>query len=80
MRYMCLVRLVNYLLGILIYKYGLKSDIEIRKKELAQGKIFLSKLFGMGKSDYSKPKEILDKSKEYYELISKELKELDEEE
>lgn len=69
---------IMYLIGILKYKYGIKDKQEVRIQDLHDGKSFLGKLFGLGKSDYDKPKEILDKSKEYYDLMSKELKKIDE--
>ncbi len=68
---------IIYLIGILTFKYGIKTDKEIRKKDLLDSRQYLSKLFGFGKSDYDKPKEIVDKAKEYHEAISKELKALD---
>ena len=68
---------VLYLIGILAYKYGIKEDVEIRKKELEEARIYLGKLFGLGKADFEKPKEILEKSKHFHKLISDELKEMD---
>lgn len=69
---------ILYLVGILTYKYGNKTDPAHRKKELDEAKLYLAKLFGMGKTDYDKPKEILDKSRDFYELITKEVKEIEE--
>jgi uncharacterized protein (DUF2225 family) len=65
---------VTYLIGVLTFLYGNKEDPELRKKELEESKLYLGKLFGMGKSTSNKPKEILDKSKNFYDLIGKELK------
>jgi len=69
---------ILYLIGVLNYKYGIKNDTKIRKEELLEARSYLSKLFGYGKSDFEKPKEIVEKSKDFYELISKEIKEIDE--
>lgn len=69
---------VIYLIGILTYKYGRKENKELRKKDLEEARLFLGKLFGLGKADYKKPKEILEKSKDFHKLISDEIKEIDE--
>ena len=45
---------------------------------MEEARLFLGKLFGLGKADFDKPKEILDKSKDFHKLINEELKELDE--
>lgn len=66
---------LTYLNAVLIYYYGDKSDAERRKKDLEKAKLYFGKLFGMGKSNVNKPKEILDKSKDFYDIIAKELKE-----
>jgi uncharacterized protein len=67
-----------YLIGVLTYKYGLKDNKEIRKKDLEEARLYLGKLFGLGKSDIKKPKEILEKSKDFHKLISDEIKQIDE--
>jgi uncharacterized protein len=64
---------ITYLIGALTFLYGRKDDPELRIKELEESKLYLGKLFGMGKSTSNKPKEILDKSKNFYDLINKEL-------
>ncbi|MCK4797380.1 MAG: DUF2225 domain-containing protein [Spirochaetes bacterium] len=68
---------VIYLIGILKYKYGIKTDAQIRKKELEEARSYLGKLFGLGKADFDKPKEILEKSKDFHQMISDEIKEID---
>lgn len=68
---------ITYLIATLTYKYGLKDDPEKRKKDLENSKMLCGKLFGMGRSNVDKPKEILDKSKDFYDQIGKELKEMD---
>ncbi len=69
---------IVFLVGLLTYKYGDKTNTELRKRELDEAKISLGRLFGMGKSNFDKPKVILEKSKDYYDIINKELKELEE--
>ena len=68
---------VIYLIGILMYKYGIKTETAIRKKQLEEARSYLGKPFGLGKSDFDKPKEILDKSKDFHEIISNEIKKID---
>ncbi|HOV12917.1 MAG TPA: DUF2225 domain-containing protein [Spirochaetota bacterium] len=65
---------VTYLIATLTYQYGKKDNSEERKKDLDEAKLYFGKLFGMGKSNVNKPKEILEKSKLFYEQITKELK------
>lgn len=65
---------VTYLIAVLNYKYGLTDDEEKRKADLEEAKMMFGKLFGMGKSNVNKPKEILEKSKDFYDRINKELK------
>ena len=69
---------IIYLIGILTYKNGKKTDAAFRKKDLEDARSYLGKLFGLGKADYDKPKEILEKSKDFHMIISDEIKELDE--
>jgi len=69
---------ILYIVSILTYKFGLKKDIQFRRKDLDEARLYLGKLFGLGKIDYEKPKEILQKSKDFHELISTEIKEIDE--
>ncbi len=69
---------IIFLTGLLAYKYGDKDDMEKRMKDLDEAKISLGRLFGMGKSNFDKPKVILEKSKDYYDIINNELKELEE--
>lgn len=65
---------VTYLIAVLTYKYGLTDDADKRKADLEEAKMMFGKLFGMGKSNVNKPKEILEKSKDFYDMINKELK------
>jgi uncharacterized protein (DUF2225 family) len=64
-----------YITGLLEYKYGPRSDPEKRTGALENGKRIVSRLFGTGKASKSKPSAILEKAKDLYELMSKELKE-----
>ncbi len=68
---------IIYLVGILTYKYKKNDDKLLRKKDLEEARLFLGKLFGLGKADFKKPREILEKSKEFHKLISDEIKEID---
>ncbi len=65
---------LTYIIAVLNYYYGDKNPPEKRKKDLEKCKLYFGKLFGMGKSNVDKPKEILEKSRYFYEIISKELK------
>ncbi len=65
-----------YLNNALKYLYGDKKNANKRISDLEEMKSGFGKLFGMGKANVNKPKEILEKSKSFYELASKELKEL----
>ena len=64
---------VTYMIATLTVKYGEKSDKERRLKELDEAKLYYGKLFGMGKSDSNKPKELLDQARHFYEEINKEV-------
>jgi uncharacterized protein len=68
---------IIYLIGILTYKFGAKDDKDMRRKDLDEARLYLGKLFGLGKADFDKPKEILEKSRQFHEVITKEIKELD---
>lgn len=63
---------VTFLIATLAFKYGDKSNPEQRAKDLEESKLYYGKIFGMGKSDVNKPKEILEKAKTFYDLVSKE--------
>ena len=67
-----------YLIAVLLYKYGDTSDHDKRIKDLETAKMYFGKLFGMGKANVNKPKEILDKSKNFYTEVNKILKEEEE--
>ncbi len=63
---------VFYLGGLLEFRYGDKSDPEMRKKRLEFAKRAVARLFGMGKATKSKPSAILDKARSLYEEMSAE--------
>ncbi len=63
---------VFYLGGLLEFKYGDKSDPEMRKKRLEFAKRAVARLFGMGKASKSKPSALLDNARELYEEMSAE--------
>jgi uncharacterized protein (DUF2225 family) len=65
-----------YVAGLLEYKYGPRKDSEKRIKSLENAKRIVSKLFGTGKASKSKPSAILDKARELYDEMNKEIKQL----
>lgn len=65
-----------YIAGLLEYKYGPRKYAEKRIKSLENAKRIVSKLFGTGKASKSKPSAILDKARELYEEMNKEIKQL----
>jgi uncharacterized protein (DUF2225 family) len=65
-----------YVAGLLEYKYGPRKNSEKRIKSLENAKRIVSKLFGTGKASKSKPSAILDKARELYEQMNKEIKKL----
>ena len=65
-----------YVAGLLEYKYGPRKHPEKRIKSLENAKRIVSKLFGTGKASKSKPSAILDKARELYEEMNKEIKQL----
>jgi len=67
-----------YLSGLLEYKYGPRQDLNRRIHSLERAKRTVSKLFGTGKASRSKPSAILDKAREVYDEMNREIKELQE--
>lgn len=65
-----------YIAGLLEYKYGPRKEKEQRAKSLESGKRIISKLFGTGKASRSKPSAILEKAKDLYDLMNREIKEI----
>jgi hypothetical protein len=67
-----------YITGLLEYRYGPRGDKERRLKSLENAKRIVSKLFGTGKASKNKPSAILDKARELYDEMNKEIRQLQE--
>lgn len=65
---------VVYLCGLLEYKYGQTKDPQMRLKKLSESKTAIARLFGLGKSSKSKPGPLLEKARDLYNTLTKELK------
>ena len=65
---------VIYLSCLLEYKYGQRSDINLRLKKLESCKHSIARIFGLGKSSKEKPGPLLEHSRELYDNITRELK------
>lgn len=65
---------VIYMSAILELKYGPRDNMEYRIKELNIKKNAIARMFGVGKKTKAKPGPLLDKARELYEAIKKELK------
>jgi uncharacterized protein (DUF2225 family) len=68
---------VLYLCAYLRYKFG-PTDPEPRRQSLEEARRTIAKIFGMGKSSKDKPGPLLDRARQVYEAINKELSETDE--
>jgi len=68
---------VIYLCGLLEYKYGQTDDMQLRLKKLSESKTAIARIFGLGKSSKSKPGPLLERARELYELLSKEVRDDD---
>lgn len=68
---------VIYIRGLLEYKYGQKDDIQLRLKSLSESKTAIARIFGLGKSSKDKPGPLLEKARDLYDQLSKELNEND---
>jgi uncharacterized protein (DUF2225 family) len=69
---------VLYLSALLKMKYGPRDDIERRAQSLGEAKRTIAKIFGLGKSSKTKPGPLLERARELYDNINKELNETDE--
>jgi uncharacterized protein (DUF2225 family) len=67
-----------YLSGLLKLKYGPREDLSQRALALADAKRIIAKIFGLGKSSKAKPGPLLERARELYDNINKELNETDE--
>jgi uncharacterized protein (DUF2225 family) len=66
-----------YINSLLEYKYGQTEDAVQRLAVLGEDKRNLAKMFGLGKSSKSKPGPLLEKSRNLYDTLAKELNEFD---
>lgn len=64
---------VIYLCGLLEYKYGQQEDIQLRLKKLSESKTAIARIFGLGKSSKNKPGPLLEKARNLYDQLTKEL-------
>lgn len=64
---------VLYIAGLLEYRYGPRSDANVRRKALENAKRTIARIFGMGKASKNKPAAILDNARAAYDGIAKEL-------
>jgi uncharacterized protein (DUF2225 family) len=70
---------ILYISSLLLYKYAKSETPDERIKKLENAKRTISKIFGSGRSSKSKPSQILDLSKDLYEMIGTEIEGLKEE-
>ncbi len=68
---------VIYLCGLLEYVYGQQDDLQLRLKKLADSKTAIARIFGLGKSSKNKPGPLLEKARDLYDNLSKELNDED---
>lgn len=66
-----------YLVGLLELKYGPREDAEKRNAALSDAKRSIAKIFGLGRSSKSKPGPLLEKARNLYDELNKELNETD---
>ncbi|MEM9423308.1 MAG: DUF2225 domain-containing protein [Spirochaetota bacterium] len=64
------------LAGMLQYKYGQRSNTELRIKRLKEAKVMISRLVGTGRVSQNKPTVILNHSRDLYSRINKEISNL----
>ncbi|MDR3201222.1 MAG: DUF2225 domain-containing protein [Spirochaetales bacterium] len=67
---------VLYLYGLFEYLMGSKKDAQKRAAALSRAKTTVAKIFGMGKASKNKPAVLLDRAKELYTDIARELEKL----
>ena len=66
-----------YLTALLELKYGSREDPVRRTAALGESKRAIAKLFGLGKSSKAKPGPLLEKARDLYDGLNKELNETD---
>lgn len=64
---------VIYLCGLLEYNYGQQDDLQLRLKKLSESKTAIARIFGLGKSSKNKPGPLLEKARNLYDQLAKEL-------
>jgi len=67
-----------YLAGLLEFRYGPREERERRVRSLENAKRIVSKLFGTGKASKARPSAILDKARDLYDEMNREIKQLQE--
>jgi uncharacterized protein (DUF2225 family) len=66
-----------YLSALLEMKYGDKEDPELRVESIGEAKRTIAKIFGLGKSSKAKPGPLLEKARDLYDSMNRELNEND---
>lgn len=66
---------VIYMVALLQYKYGLRSNQEKRYQELERQKSNLAKMFGLGRTSKEKPGPLLEHARNLYNVLKVELNE-----
>lgn len=67
-----------YLSALLELKYGPRENAEARTEALGNSKRTIAKIFGLGRSSKAKPGPLLEKARDLYDEINRELNETDE--
>ena len=67
---------ILFIASLLLFRYAQSSDTTERVQKLENAKRTISKIFGSGRSSKSKPSQILDLSKDLYEMIGTEIERL----
>jgi len=66
-----------YMVALLELKYGSRENPEKRAESLGEAKRTIAKIFGLGRSSKSKPGPLLEKARDLYDTINRELNETD---
>jgi len=66
-----------YLVALLELKYGPRDSEEARRESLGDAKRTIAKIFGLGRSSKAKPGPLLEKARDLYDDINRELNETD---
>jgi len=66
-----------YLTALLEMKYGQREDPERRIEAIGEAKRTIAKIFGLGKSSKAKPGPLLEKARDLYDAMNRELNETD---